>query len=150
MRFMTRPASPPLVDFVERIWLLSDVSAHDRERILPSGILELVVNLAEDEIRIYDPRSDHVTHYSGAVVSGAYSRSFGIDTREHESIIGVHFKPGGAFPFLGVPASELTDRHVDLEALWGSYARDLRERLCEAAVVERFEILECALADRLE
>ena len=45
--------------------------------------------------------------------------------------MGVHFKPGGAFPFLGLPAGELADTHVDLEALWGSFANRLRERICE-------------------
>jgi hypothetical protein len=34
---------------------------------------------------------------------------------EKAFIIGVHFKPGGAFPFLGLPADDLADTHVDLE-----------------------------------
>jgi hypothetical protein len=29
--------------------------------------------------------------------------------------VGAHFEPGGAFRFLGVPASELADTHVDLD-----------------------------------
>ncbi len=29
--------------------------------------------------------------------------------------MGVHFRPGGAFPFLGLPADELADKHIDLE-----------------------------------
>ncbi len=56
-----------------------------------------------------------------------------IDTREHASVIGVHFRPGGAFPFLG------TD--------WGVSALELRERLCAAITpAERFSLLEKALA----
>ena len=47
-------------------------------------------------------------------------------------MIGVHFKLAGAFPFLGLPAGELTDLHVDLETLWGAAAIELRERLCSA------------------
>jgi hypothetical protein len=43
--------------------------------------------------------------------------------------MGVHFKPGGAFPFLGIPAGELADTHVDLETLWVRSAVELRERL---------------------
>lgn len=73
-----------------------------------------------------------------------------IDTAEETSVIGVHFKPGGAFPFLGVPVGELADLHVDLEALWGSAALELRERLCAAATpAERFALLERALTARL-
>jgi AraC-like DNA-binding protein len=124
---------------------------HRHERVVPSGTLELVVNLAEDEIRIHDAvHPSRVRRYSGAVVSGAFSGFFGIDTREHESILGVHFKPAGAFPFLGIPADELADKHVDLETLWGSSARILRERLCTATTpTDRFRILEDALCDRL-
>jgi len=41
----------------------------------------------------------------------------------------VHFRPGGAFPFLGLPAGELADAHLDLETLWGRRsAVELRER----------------------
>jgi hypothetical protein len=66
------------------------------------------------------------------------------------SVIGVRFKPGGAFPFLGTSASELADVHVDLEALWGTSAMELRERLCVAKTpAERFNLLEKALVAHL-
>jgi AraC-like DNA-binding protein len=40
---------------------------------------------------------------------------------------------------------------VDLEALWGRRARELRERLCAATTTEqRFAILEAELASRLD
>jgi AraC-like DNA-binding protein len=130
---------------------MSDAPAHARERILPEGTVELVCNLAEDEIRIYDATgAAGIRRYSGAVLSGAFSRCFGIDTREHASIVGVHFKPSGVFPFLRVPVHELADAHVDLETVWGASARSLRERLCAAAVpAERFRILEAALLERM-
>jgi AraC-like DNA-binding protein len=74
-----------------------------------------------------------------------------IDTLEDACVIGAHFKPGGAFPFLGLPAGELADLHVDLETLWGtSAAAALRERLCAAPTPEqRFSILERALLAHL-
>jgi hypothetical protein len=37
--------------------------------------------------------------------------------------MGVHFKPGGAFCFLGVPSSELTDIHVNLPVVTRAQAR---------------------------
>ena len=85
---------------------------------------------------------------SGAVVSGASGRGFA--PAEETFIIGVHFKPGGAFPFLGLPAGDLADTHVDLETLWGPSTGRLRERLCEARTsAERFQLLEEALFSRL-
>jgi AraC-like DNA-binding protein len=51
---------------------------------------------------------------------------------------------------LGLPASELTNIHVDLAAIWGPGARALRERLCSLREpIERFRLLERALLKRL-
>jgi AraC-like DNA-binding protein len=148
--FQTHIPRPPLAGFIEYLWCLSDAPPHARERILPSGTLELVVNLHEDEFRIYDPVDpDRLRRFSGAIVSGAYRRFFVIDTREHASVVGVHFRPGRAAPFLGAPAGALADAHVDLDALWGRRAGELRERLC-AAPARRFQLLEAELQARLD
>jgi AraC-like DNA-binding protein len=150
MEYRTYMPGPPLADLVAYMWALRDVPVHSQERIAPSGTLELVVNLNDDALRIYDPRFEASRQYSGAVVSGAYRRFFVIDTRDHASIVGVHFKPGGALQFLGVPPGELADRHVDLEMLWGRSAFELRERLCAAVTAaDRFALLEGALRSRL-
>jgi AraC-like DNA-binding protein len=88
--------------------------------------------------------------FSGAVISGPYSGYFGSDAAEEVSIMGVHFKPGGAFPFLGFPAGDLADCHIDLAEFWSGHAVDLRERLAAArAVDERFRLLERALIEHL-
>ena len=140
------PAS--LAGFVQDFWLYDGYApGHRMDRIVPSGTFELVINLREDEFRIYDPRCpERCERHSGAMVSGAYSRPFLIDTAEDASVLGVHFHPGGAFPFLGVSAAELADGHIDLEQLWGADAAQLRERLCEATVPEeRFVVMEQAL-----
>src|SRR6186997_2426310 len=93
---------PPLDEYIDRFWLCSDTPSHPRERILPSGTVELVINLSDDEIRIYDPaRPDRVRRYSGTVVSGPYRSFLVIDPLQHASIIGVHFRPGRAVPVLG-------------------------------------------------
>jgi AraC-like DNA-binding protein len=140
------PAAP-LSAFIANLWALSDAPSHAKERIVPSGTLELVINLSADELRIYDT-TESVTcqRFSGAVVSGAYDRYFVIDTAAHASVIGVHFKPGGAWPFFGLPPGALGAAHVDLETLWGASARQLREALCSCrSPAGRFQILEAAL-----
>src|SRR5919204_4932768 len=151
MLYLVRAPVPPLSAFVANLWCLSDAPSHAKERIVPSGTLELVINLHDDEFRIYGAAdSEPYRRFSGAIVSGAYGGFFGIDTREHASVIAVHFKPGGALPFLGVPPGALADDHVDLETLWGARARELRERLCAAvSTADRFRILEEELVARL-
>src|SRR5262249_18201610 len=147
MFLRTYTPGPPLDECIDRFWLCSDTPSHPRERILPSGTVELVINLSDDEIRIYDPlHPDRARRYPAAVVSGPYSKFFLIDPLQHASIIGVHFRPGRAVPVLGVPASELADAHVDLESVWGRTAAELRERLCTAAApTKRFAVLEAVL-----
>ena len=141
---------PPLSKFVDSFWLYEGYEPEQNtERILPTGTLELVINLRQNELRFYDAeRPENCSHLSGAVVSGASGRGFA--PAAEAFIIGVHFKPGGAFPFLGLPAGDLADTHVDLETLWGPSAGRLRERLCEARTsAERFQLLQQALLSRL-
>jgi AraC-like DNA-binding protein len=148
--YVARPPTPPLAKFVEYVWASQGAPAHARERIVPTGTLELLVSLVDGEARIYDA-GGRERWFSGAAVSGAYRRPFMFDTRADASTVGVHFRPGYAGVVLGVPPGELMDRHVDLEALWGRRARDLRERLCAATTTEqRFAILDAELASRLD
>jgi AraC-like DNA-binding protein len=141
---------PPLSRFVDSFWLYEGYEPEQKaERILPTGTLELAINLRQNELRFYDAEHpENCSRLSGAIVSGASGRGF---TPAAEAfIIGVHFKPGGAFPFLGLPASDLADTHVDLETLWGPAAGRLRERLCEARTsAERFQLLQQSLLSRL-
>jgi AraC-like DNA-binding protein len=143
---------PPLSNFVDNLWLYEGHEAENTiERILPTGTLELVINLRQNKLLFYDAdRPEICSRFSGAIVSGAHGRGFTPDASEEVCIIGVHFKPGGAFPFLGLPAGDLADTHVNLEILWGPSASRLRERLCEASTsAVRFQLLEESLLSHL-
>jgi transcriptional regulator GlxA family with amidase domain len=62
----------------------------------------------------------------------------------------VTFKPGGAFPFLGLAADELLDTHVSLQDIWGHGALVIRERLSAGRTAQRrFQILEDVLLSQL-
>jgi AraC-like DNA-binding protein len=127
---------PPLSEFIGLLWLLeSETSSHASERVLPTGTIQLVINLREGSGRSFD-----------AVVAGPHSRFFVLDTSRPASVIGVHFKPSGAYPFFALPLDELTNQHVPLEALWGGQAALLRERLLAAETSEaKLLLLERAL-----
>lgn len=145
---------PPLSKFIDSFWLYEGRAAErSAERILPTGSLELAVNLRQNELGFYDAdRPEIRSRFSGAVVSGAHGSAFTPEPEpvEETLMIGVHFRPGGAFPFLGLPAGDLANAHVDLETLWGPSAARLRERLCEAKTpAGRFQLLQEALLARL-
>jgi AraC-like DNA-binding protein len=142
----------PLNEFVERMWLVAGGESPRQDRILPSGTVELVINLRDDRIQI-----DGTVHsargrtLSGVAVSGTYSEAFIIDAMQHAAMMGVHFRPGGGSAVLGVPSVEFADAHVDLAAIWGgTVVREIRERLCAAPThQERFRCLEQVLIERL-
>lgn len=128
-----------------------DVTPHSRERRLPDGSMELVINLGDDTLRVDDRhQNEQFQSFHGGVLSGAHSQFSVIDVSLLSLTIGAHFKPGGAAPFLPLPASELDNEVVSLETLWGAAAADLREQLLAAALPEsRFRILEQFLLARL-
>jgi len=130
---------PPLSDFVELLWLFErPVPSHGSERVLPTGTTELVIDLGGD------PGFD-------AVVAGPHTRFFVLDTSRPSAVIGAHFKPGGAFAFLGLPVDELHNCHVPLDALWGRRVAELRERLLAVEGAEaRLRLLERLLLARLD
>src|SRR5215831_10782661 len=142
----------PLSDFIENIWVYRGFeSPRLKERIFPSGTFELVFNLRDDELRIQNGvPSNGYKRFSGAIVSGPYQGFFLADTAQEASVMGVHFKPGGAFPFLGFSAYELTGTHIDLEAVWGRGAAEIREQLSALiSPMRRFRLLENLLLSHL-
>ncbi len=102
---------------------------------LPDGEVDLVVRLSSrmGEVHAVGPRL----------------RPFH-KTVEVSRTLAVRFKPGGAYPFFGVPMSELTNRIVSIDTLWGADGARLREALMEATTDStRLHVLEDALTERL-
>lgn len=134
MHLHQRP-SGPLQAYVESLWY-SERGAlpHIRERTLPTGCVDIVVPLLQEQLIRYDSEHDtHARHLSGAIVQGAFDR-FGVRGTEGASaVVGVHFTPGGAAAFFGSVLPALRNRTELLEDLWGPSARELRERLQAAA-----------------
>ncbi len=143
----------PLGGFVDCFWHFDGYTAsHKRERALPTGTVELVVNLDEDRIRVFRADDDFEgQRFHGSVVCGAQSGYFVLEPSHQMSVVGIHFRPGGAAAFLGAPAGEFTDRHLGLDDVWGAtQARALRERLLDAGSSgAMFTVLEQALLNRL-
>ena len=154
MLFRHHIPRPPLSNFIEMLWYYDGYAQpHAKERLMPTGTTELVINLREDQIRVYDRNDTKIGQtFPGAIVCGPHSEFFVIDTDEQTTVIGVHFKPGGIFPFVELPADELRNQHVGLADLWTPAVADVvRNQLLEAATPERkFRVLEDALLLQLK
>jgi AraC-like DNA-binding protein len=144
--------APPLDQYVELFWYYVDLFPdHDREHVLPDGTFELIINLQETPRKLFRQvgTSGHDTFKRGWI-SGAQSKFLMIDALPRSSMIGVHFKPGGAAAFLGLPANELAGRVVELDAIWGNAVWEWREQLLAAKTsIKKFAVLENLLLRRL-
>ncbi|MGO9257951.1 MAG: DUF6597 domain-containing transcriptional factor [Bryobacteraceae bacterium] len=149
--YLQRIPAPPLNAYIASIWFSeSGPRTHALERVLPSGAAQLIVNLKEDQTRVYRPELGFgcQTTSSGTVLSGVQSRYCVIDTAEQECVLGVAFKPGGTVPFFRTPAHELRDASIPLELLWGRRAAELREQSLEAPSPQaKLAAMERALAE---
>jgi len=146
--------SSPLASLVTSFWLHRS-EAQARSRVLPTGTAQLIIDLSGDGLCV----PDHAIHSSAtrsrdtfpAVFNGADTTAFLLETDRPLYQFGVDFKPGGAYPFFALPASELHDAHVPLDTLWSVGAvRELRERVAAARTLgERAKILEELLLRQL-
>lgn len=113
------------------------VSSHAIERVLPTGTADLIFR-GED------------CHDLRGAMTGPRSRYVTVSTKQPFTAIGVHFKPGGAYPFVGRATVDLADAGASLENLWGAAAHELTDRLARVVTPDdRFRVLEQALLARL-
>jgi AraC-like DNA-binding protein len=123
---------------------------HRKERVLPNGRFQLVINLS-DPPRLQDGTTkDGIIPGDSSLVVGMQSRFSVIDTATLQSTIGVLFRPGGARAFLDALADVFYNESVPLDLVWGSMAHALRDSLREAATpADKFRKLEIALVQRM-
>src|SRR5262245_36147243 len=152
MIFCRHIPGEPLAQFIHWFWFYEDFQPlHRREHVLPDGSFELVINLREETRKLFDPDDGmRYTSFRRGWLSGTHSEYIVIDAMPDSSMMGVHFKPGGVAPFLRQPAQEFHDGVVELDAIWGSDAWALRERLLAAGGPKlKFRLLEDFLLGRL-
>ncbi len=150
--YLQRQLMPPLSSFVQVLWYAKgSPGPHRRERVLPNGTLQLVINLAHDHF-LDCPRDAPMDPHGlmpPSLIVGVHSRYHVLDTADLVEVMGVQFRPAGFVPFFAIPADEFKDAHVSLEAVWGCRARQLRDRLRETPPPEsKLRILEAALLAR--
>jgi AraC-like DNA-binding protein len=124
---------PPLSQFVENIWLVESFEAnYTREKILPDGAIELIIDLATQPKTIFDDEtSTRFRTVRKAWISGERTRYIVIGAETNQSMVGVRFRPGGAYPFFRFPISELSESVTELDLIWGGLVDEIREQLID-------------------
>jgi AraC-like DNA-binding protein len=145
-----RPA-PPLDRFVECFWWSRRDEPQDHiEHMLPSGGAQLLFALHELPLLWRACTAEQSSAWSGSIVHGPQSTYYVAGPKPPGGIVGVSFRPGAAGAVLGASMAELADRHVALDAIWGSRATDLRQGLMATVDPKAiFQILEQSLSARI-
>jgi AraC-like DNA-binding protein len=82
-------------------------------------------------------------------VIGAMSKVGPTSDGDRPEMLGIYFQPGQVFPFVQVPATELTNRILPLEELWGAAGMTMVSELSEANAIARIDRLEAVLLRQL-
>jgi AraC-like DNA-binding protein len=129
-----QPPPPRLADWVECLWWnrAADEPPADQGRILPDGRIDLVWTTA-----------------LGVLVAGPQTRFLMRPFAPPFLAVGARFRPGAGAAVLGLPASELLDAHVALDAVDARLASLLEKRLALTRTpAETFTALGDVLARR--
>jgi AraC-like DNA-binding protein len=137
--------APPLDALISRLWDWEMPPAtHHYERVLPTPGAALIINLHENETRVYtDDAERRCLRAPAAVIGGPCVRSQIIDTAEQVHVMGVVFHPGGAHALTGEDHEALVQQDIGLEDIFGGSAHALREQLLNTPdAVQRLGVLE--------
>ncbi len=137
--------APPLDALISRLWDWEMPPAtHHYERVLPTPGAALIINLHENETRVYtDDAHRRCLRAPAAVIGGPCLRSQIIDTAEQVRVMGVVFHPGGAHALTGEDHEALVQQDIGLEDIFGASAHALREQLLNTPdPVQRLGVLE--------
>jgi AraC-like DNA-binding protein len=150
MAYIFYTPSAPLNLYIQTFYYPNGSVPPPREKILPLPALDLKINFG-GVFQVYEPdHGEPSTTLTESWVLGLWSRYHIVDWPSDMQCLGVSFKPGGTFPFLQLPLTELQNQVVPLEAIWGRFASELRERLYAAPTLEaRFALMEQFLLARL-
>ncbi len=147
-----RRPRPPLNQHIDFFGYWShDGEVSDRSRALPRGAATVVIDVGGRE-RVDFYSADGTTRMPAepAFLTGPGTLSYVTRIDPGEAVLTIHFRPGGALPFFGIPLADLENSCVNLTDLWGADAALLRERLIATpAWPRRIEIVEDFLLARL-
>lgn len=148
---LRRPRSPlhQHIDFFG-YWAHGGV-ATDRSRALPRGAATVVIDVGgRDRVDFFSADGATRMPVEPAFLTGPGTLSYVTRIDPGEAVLTIHFRPGGALPFFGIPLADLENSCVNLTDLWGADAALLREQLIGTPDwPRRIAIVEDFLLDRL-
>jgi AraC-like DNA-binding protein len=141
---------PRLEGLVATLWFGSGHVSYQRDRILPSGQSQLLINLGPPQYRIEPGPPERRVPFVDIWYAALHQGPIDTETPHGNALLGVAFSACGAFPWLQAEVGALTDRVIPLTDAVGDGALALRERLLNTtSIAERFTLVERWLLRRL-
>ncbi|MEW9555085.1 helix-turn-helix domain-containing protein [Nonomuraea sp. NPDC050783] len=110
MQYVSLVPRPPLNSLIDDLYYLEGTPPYPRLRVPPVPSALLILNLGPPfAIHAATTGTETASYADGCVITTptrALEVGYPLDTRS----VGVHFKPWGLAPFLGLPAAELRER----------------------------------------
>lgn len=142
-----------LNSYVKFIWISDNYAPESsRERLLPNGFSQLIINLGHQKFRHFKAADSHKENeYDPAVITGIHTRNIFLDSYCRISTIGAVFRPGALSALFHTPAHVFKNDVVSLQDLVDSQIPELRQQLIETASSEtQCKILEAFLSRQLD
>ena len=150
MEYVSRVPAAPLDRFIDDIYCLTGMPRHRRMNVPPMPSAHLFVNLGEPA-RLWDSDpSVPPAVFADGWFMGVWTRRFLVEYPAWVRLVGVHFKPWGISPFVDMPANELRNRWVPVDAVWQGSLDRIRNRIGDiASTTETLRVVEGELRSRL-
>ncbi len=133
-----------LSPFITCFWYHKDVSFdYSRDKLLPDGTVQLIIDLTPEPKKLYASETSLCyTEFTKAWISGGHTKYIVIEAAKKSSMIGIAFKPGGAYNFFNIPLSEIKNQVVPLADFAPHILSQLRDAIMERETPdEKFAVL---------
>ena len=149
-RVSTWQPDPRLAGLVASIWFGEGRVSYARDRILPSGQSQLLINLGPTQYRIEGGPPEGRVPFRDVWYSGLHETPIDTEAPHGNALLGVAFVSAGAWPWIGAGQAEFAGQVTPLADALGDGVMALHERLLDTPdLPARFALVEQWLIARL-
>src|SRR5690242_15650803 len=142
---------PRLAGIVASMWFGEGKTAYQRDRILPSGQSQLLINLGPPQYRVEPGPPEQRVPFVDVWYSGLHQGPIDTEAPHGNALLGLTFSAHGTFPWLGESMDSLSDRIIAPADAPDDGALAMNERLLNTPSLEaRFKCVERGLHAELK
>lgn len=148
MIYLEKSPNPLLRVWVRTLWYCRAHVSHHRERVLPNGCMQIILNLSRNYLTDCGEDGKANRRLPRAIIVGTRARYEVVDTADMEELAGILFQPGGFAGLFRERADLFFERFIALDDVWVGTC--LTDRLSEIPTpVEKLRTLDVLLTQLL-